>query len=158
MSATLANDNTLISAMGLKKDDITNVITQLKANDIGERLILFPKHLNPQINDSVVIQKLADIALEYNVVVIVPSYNRLRFWVNVISHLSTQLPPYQILSAQKKNIEDGVSKLKDETFKGLTFLVNKYDGIDLPNKACSYLVRITGNEKQANPQRTDTKD
>ena len=40
-----------VSAFGLKKDDVTNIITPDKANDIGDRLILFPQHLNSNITD-----------------------------------------------------------------------------------------------------------
>ena len=41
-----------------KKNDISNIITPEKANDIGERLILFPKHLNAQLDDNNVQQML----------------------------------------------------------------------------------------------------
>lgn len=139
MSATLANDNIFVSAMGLKMSDISNVITPEKANDIGERLILFPKNLNPQINDSVVIEKLANISLKYNVVVIVPSFERIKLWRSVVEELPIQVS-IQELSSRDRNIEEGIAKLKNENFTGLTFLVNKYDGIDLPDNACRYLV------------------
>lgn len=36
----------------LKKNDISNIIIPEKENDIGERLILFPKHLNAQLDDN----------------------------------------------------------------------------------------------------------
>lgn len=35
-----------MSGGDLKNNDISNIIAPEKANDIGERLILFPKHLN----------------------------------------------------------------------------------------------------------------
>lgn len=78
---------------------------------------------------------LGAIAQQYNVVVIVPSFERLNFWQDVMSQVSTQ-----VLSSYDKNIESGVIALKQGTFKGLTILVNKYDGIDLPDDACRFLV------------------
>ena len=51
MSATLADDSVFVSSIGLKEKDLSNIITPEKANDIGERLIIFPKHLNPKITD-----------------------------------------------------------------------------------------------------------
>jgi len=135
MSATLADDSVFVSTMGLKKNDISNIITPEKANDIGERLILFPKHLNAQLDDKSVKQMLEAIAKKYNVVVIVPSFERLSFWQDVMGEI-----PTQVLSSRDKNIESGVKALKQGTFKGLTILVNKYDGIDLPEDACRFLV------------------
>lgn len=132
MSATLADDSVFVSAIGLKSAEISNIITPEKANDIGERLILFPKHLNPRIADDDVKKVLIDEAKKYNVVVIVPSFERLSFWEDA--------QPRQVLSSRDKNIESGVAKLKGDELVGLTILVNKYDGIDLPDDACRILV------------------
>lgn len=135
MSATLADDSVFISTMGLDKEAVSNIITPEKANDIGDRLILFPKHLNPVLDDNSVKQVLGVLANTYNVVVIVPSFARIDFWKS----LNRQIP-FQVLSARDKNIEEGIASLKQGTFTGLTVLVNKYDGIDLPDDACRFLV------------------
>lgn len=132
MSATLADDSVFVSAIGLKATDISNIITPEKANDIGERLILFPKHLNSQITDEQVKQILVSAAQKFNVVVIVPSFERVSFWLDA--------QPSQVLSSRDKNIESGVFHLKSDGLVGLTILVNKYDGIDLPDDACRILV------------------
>jgi replicative superfamily II helicase len=135
MSATLADDSVFVSTMGLKQKDISNIITPEKANDIGERLILFPKHLNPQINDDEIKQQLINLARNYNVVVIIPSFERLNFWEDARNQVEMQ-----VLSSRDKNIDTGILRLKSNKFKGLTILVNKYDGIDLPDDACRILV------------------
>lgn len=132
MSATLADDSVFVSAIGLKTTDISNIITPEKANDIGERLILFPKLLNSQISDEQVKQVLINAAQKVNVVVIVPSFDRVSFWVDA--------NPSQILSSRDNNVEKGVDRLKGDALVGLTILVNKYDGIDLPDDACRILV------------------
>ena len=46
MSATLSDDSVFVTALGLQPESIASVITPENANDIGDRLILFPKHLN----------------------------------------------------------------------------------------------------------------
>lgn len=135
MSATLADDSIFISAMGLGKQDVLNIITPEKANDIGERLFLFPKHLNAKIDDNNVKQQLITFAQTYNVVVIVPSFSRVKFWSD-----ASEKVPTQILSSYTKNIESGINDIKEGVFRGLTILVNKYDGIDLPDEACRFLV------------------
>lgn len=135
MSATLSDDSIFVSTMGLKENDISNIITPEKANDIGERLILFPKHLNASLNDDVTKNELAKIAQKYNVVVIVPSFERALFWQDLSGQVSVQT-----LSSRDKNIESGIQLLKQGAFKGITILVNKYDGVDLPDDACRFLV------------------
>ena len=135
MSATLADDSVFVSTIGLEEDDVSNIIAPEKANDIGERLILFPKHLNASLGDDDIKNELAQIALKYNVVVIVPSFERLPFWQDLPRQV-----PIQILSSRDKNIESGIQLLKQGSFKGITILVNKYDGVDLPEDACRFLV------------------
>ncbi len=128
MSATLADDSVFISALGLKKSEVDNIITPNCANDIGARLIIFPKHLNNQIQDDEIRAKAAEIARKHNVVVIVPSYERAVLWrrfTNII--------------VDKDNILDTVGKLKCSRL-GLVVFVNRYDGIDLPDDACRMLI------------------
>jgi hypothetical protein len=132
MSATLADDSVFVSTIGLKHTDIENIITPEKADDLGERLILFLKHLNPKITDEHIKQILKKLSTKANVVVIVPSFERVSFWSDV--------QPQQVLSSRDKNIVSGITLLKNGGHIGLTILVNKYDGIDLPDDACRILV------------------
>jgi hypothetical protein len=131
MSATLADDSVFVSGIGLNDSEISNIITPEKANDIGDRLILFPQHLNPKITEEEIKQAIVSKSNECNVVIITPSFERMRFWGNVAT---------QILSARDENIEIGIEKLKRDNKAGLTVFVNKYDGIDLPDDACRILV------------------
>ncbi len=132
MSATLADDSVFVSNIGLEEKDLLNIITPEKANDIGERLIIFPKHLNAKITDEEIKNKICSISKQHNVVVIVPSFDRANFWTDII--------PSQVLSSNEGNIQSGIDRLKSGDFVGLTILVNKYDGIDLPDDACRMLV------------------
>lgn len=132
MSATLADDNIFVYSIGLKEDDFSNIITPEKSNDIGERLIIFPQYLNPRITDEEIKKEIAKLSQQYNVVVIVPSFARVDFWKD--------LNPCQVLSSITGNIQSGLNSLKNGEFKGITILVNKYDGIDLPDDSCRMLV------------------
>lgn len=128
MTATLADDSILITEFQAKPESVASPITPASAGDIGDRMILAPQEINPKITDEDLKAFAAEMAKTYNVVVIVPSMNRSEFWVDVAN---------QILMSEK--IWDGVSKLK-EGHQGLTVLVNRYDGIDLPDNACRVLV------------------
>lgn len=68
-----------------------------------------------------------DLAKEYNVVVIVPSHRRARFWA-----------PFAAAVHDASSINAGVDALR-AGHVGLAVLVNRYDGIDLPGDACRVL-------------------
>jgi len=128
MTATLSDDSILVSDFSANPDLIVNHVTPKTANDIGDRMILIPQELNPEITDESLRQLLKDLAGKYNVVVIVPSDYRLSFWKSITN-----------LEITAENIFEAVTRLQKEHV-GLVTMANKYDGIDLPNNACRILV------------------
>lgn len=128
MSATLSDDSVFVSALGLHRNDVQSIISPDNANDIGDRLILFPRHLNSEITNDDIKSKVLDIANRYNVVVIVPSFEKAKLW-----------DPEGDRTVTKNNIENAVSQLKSGHV-GLAVFVNRYDGVDLPDDACRLLV------------------
>ncbi|MBR0159653.1 MAG: DEAD/DEAH box helicase family protein [Clostridia bacterium] len=128
MSATVADDSAFVTALDLNANSIKSIISPEKANDIGDRLILFPSVINKRVTDEEIKTKLASLSKDYNVVVITPSYKRASYWSDVSN---------RILSAT--NIDEGIKELRNNHV-GLVVLVNKYDGIDLPDDACRILV------------------
>lgn len=128
MSATLADDSVFVTAMGLSNKDVKNIITPEKANDIGDRLLIFPQVINKNITDLEIKKKLKSLSIKYNIVVIVPSRLRAENWRDVSD---------MILDNQ--NIDSGVKELINGHV-GLVVFINKYDGVDLPDDACRILV------------------
>lgn len=128
MSATLSDDSVFTSALGLYKEDVRNIISPDNANDIGDRLILFPRHLNNEITNDDIKNKVLSIAKKYNVVIIVPSVEKAKYW-----------DPQGLRIITKDNIDKAVFGLKNRHI-GYFVFVNRYDGIDLPNDACRLLV------------------
>ncbi|EXJ09039.1 hypothetical protein D791_04028 [Nitrincola nitratireducens] len=128
MTATLADDTILVSHFRSQSEEVGQPIRPKGGGDIGDRMILAPQEINPNYTPEDVRTLVADIANELNVVVIVPSNKRATFWKDFASQ-----------TLDKDNIRDGVERLK-EGHVGLTVLINKYDGIDLPRTACELLV------------------
>ena len=128
MTATLSDDSVLATHFGVSHQYLNNPITPDSAGDVGDRLIMFPQALNSNMFDSDVKEICQAVSQEYNVVVIVPSKKRVDFWDDG-----------DTLILDKDNIHEGIEKLKKEHV-GLTILVNRYDGIDLPDNACRLLV------------------
>lgn len=129
MSATLADDSVFISTLGLDYEDMNNIITPESANDIGSRLIIFPKYINSAISEDEIKEKVEEVAKKYNVVILVPSFSRARFW-----------DEDEERTAKKDTIDSMVEELKSGKHIGKTIFVNRYDGIDLPGDACRLLV------------------
>jgi len=128
MTATLADDSILVSHFQADAAEVVRPIRPKGGGDIGDRMILAPQEINPNYTLEEIKALVSKIAVDRNVVVIVPSKPRVDFWKDVAD---------QILD--KDNIFKGVDRLK-AGHVGLTILINKYDGIDLPGEACELLV------------------
>lgn len=128
MTATLADDGVLITHLDANPAAIADPIKPKGAGEIGDRMIVAPQEINPEITDEEVRALAKAISANHNVVVLVPSFARAKFWEDVAN---------QTLS--RETIADGVAALKTKHV-GLTVLVNRYDGVDLPEAACRLLI------------------
>jgi hypothetical protein len=127
MSATVSDDSVLITDFNIDPSSVQQAICPSSGNDIGDRMILVPQELNPDLGDDHVKELLTSFSGKWNVVVIVPSGYRAQYWSDVAAH-----------SLTAENLVTGIERLK-RGHVGLVVLVNKYDGIDLPNDACRVL-------------------
>ena len=128
MTATLADDGILVSHFQADPEHIRNPIHPKGGGDIGDRMILAPQEINPKTTTDEIKTLVANKAKNINVCVIVPSGERAKYWSDVADQTLTAV-----------NIDAGTEKLR-KGHVGLTVFVNKYDGVDLPAKACEILV------------------
>jgi len=128
MTATLVDDSILATHFDLDKDAISNTITPDIAGDIGDRMILIPQIMNEKINDSSLKKYYKELSERENVVIIVPSDYRKKYWEDVAD-----------LVIETETMHENIENMKTNHI-GLVILVNRYDGIDLPHKACRILV------------------
>jgi hypothetical protein len=128
LTATLADDSVLVSTFDADPTSIVDPITPESAADLGDRMILAPQEINPEITEDDIKAAVRNLAETVNVVVLVPSARRSAYWGDVARVI-----------ANKDKIADTVDRLRREHL-GLVVLVNKYDGIDLPGDACRVLV------------------
>jgi len=127
MTATLADDSLIVTHFGADPSNIGKPIVPSSSQSMGERMILMPQELNSDLTSGDVKELLVDLATKVNVVVIVPSTTAAKDWDGDAN---------QVLIGDK--VADGVKKLR-KGHVGLTVLVNRYDGIDLPGSACRVL-------------------
>ena len=130
MTATLADDSVIVTHFGADPKNLRTPIVPSSSQSMGERMILMPQELNSNLRTADVRQLLAELAETVNVVVIVPSSLAARDWANDAD---------QVLVGDR--VADGIEKLRNGQV-GLTVLVNRYDGIDLPSNACRVLAIV----------------
>lgn len=128
MTATLVDDSILSSHFSVDEQHIQYPIVPESAGDVGDRMILLPQVINPEISLNDIKNYAKDLSKYLNVVVIVPSGYRSSYWNDVAD-----------MTLDSTNIYAGVEKLK-AGLVGLTILINRYDGIDLPGDACRVLI------------------
>lgn len=128
MTATVPDNSVLFTHFGASTDSISRPITPSTASDVGDRMILMPNHVFPYSDDTYIHSLLVDFAKVHNVVILTPSLRRAQVWKELGA-----------IVYDRHTIKEGVEELKHESH-GLAVFVNKYDGIDLPDKACRLLV------------------
>lgn len=129
MSATIDDDSVLISHFNVDENQIKKAVTPKIANDIGERMILIPQEINPKIEESELKDYFKWLAQNRNVIILVPSYHRAKFWEDIAN----------VVVKSSFELKNTINDLK-EKHVGMVVLINKYDGIDLPKNACEILV------------------
>lgn len=141
LTATLSDEGVLVTELGASPQSVKSPVTPDRASDLGDRLILAPQSINPDVDEDMVRQLVRDFAdgdrngdetLEadpINVVVLVPSDRRAKEWAR-----------YADETVNVKTMGPVIERLVGSEHVGVVVLVNKYDGVDLPNEACRLLV------------------
>ena len=130
MTATLSDDSVIVTHFGGDPKRLAQPIVPSSSQSMGERMILMPQELNPDFTLKDMQALMKHLSTAVNVVVIVPSFASADHWKGIAS---------QILSGN--DVTTGVERLR-ENHVGLTVLVNRYDGIDLPSDACRVLAIV----------------
>ena len=130
MSATLADDSLLTRELGVASSATSNPILPPSDRGLGERMILAPSLVDPNLDRGYVMDLCADLSKNYNVVVLTSSGQLAEDWVQKGATYFVD-----------DTFAEGVRKLKD-SHSGLRFAVfaQRFDGVDLPDDACRVLV------------------
>lgn len=130
MSATLADDSLLVRELGVEMSAASNPIAPPSDRGIGERMILAPALVSPNLDRGFVMEVCAQLARQSNVVVLTSSEQLAKDWVSAGAAFFAG-----------DQFSDGVRRLRDQS-SGLRFAVfaQRYDGVDLPDDSCRVLV------------------
>lgn len=128
MTATLADDGQLVSLIGASAESVAKPILPDGVGSIGERLIIAPMEINPDIKEADIVNWAVEYAKRFNVVVLCPSKARAELVWSKVARVCVGDAVQSTVEELRKN------------YVGLVVLVNRYDGIDLPDAACRVLI------------------
>lgn len=127
MTATLADDSVLVTHFGADADELAAPIVPTSPQIMGERMILMPQDINPDISMEMMKDMLLVLAREHNVIVIIPGGKGKEFW----QPYANEMPIGEDVGVVVEQLRNG--------HVGLVVFSNRYDGIDLPGDACRVL-------------------
>ena len=131
MSATVTDDAFLVKGLQLTPETIIKPLSYPKETWSGEKMVLLPSLINEELDRERMVQGFAtpNKKRRSGVVALVPSFNRSRDW-----------EAYGSVVAKKETVSGIIDDLKKGEVEKTVVLVNRYDGIDLPDDSCRILV------------------
>lgn len=127
MSATFADDSAIIRTFGCKKGDL-NVIAPSTLAGVGRKMILMIG--DGDSTRKTIVSKMQKLAANgQGAVVLEPSFVKARQW-----------EPYGAKVIHQNEVPDVVKSLRSGTLQEPVVFANRYNGLDLPDKACRLLV------------------
>lgn len=131
MSATTQDDSFFVKGLGFEPDSVRNPLTCETQKWSGEKMILIPSLIADNLDRELMVTNLAKPKPKrYGVVALVSSFTKSDYYRSLGSTVS-----------KSENIFQNVLNLKERrAFEKTLVLVNRYDGIDLPDDACRVLI------------------
>jgi replicative superfamily II helicase len=131
MSATVADDSFLVKGLGLSPEVVTNPLTYEKEKWSGEKMVVVPSLVDESLDRGVIINWLAKPKenRRYGVVALVPSFKHAENW-----------KAHDAIVATAETIDSEIEKLRSGERERVVVIVNRYDGIDLPDASCRLMI------------------
>jgi hypothetical protein len=130
MSATLADDSVLVRELGTDMSAAEKPAMPANDRGMGERMVLAPSLVDSKLDRAWVMSLCGRLSKKLNVVVLSPSEPKAREWESFGAQICLG-----------DDVKEAVESLKDTSGTScLVVFVQRYDGIDLPDKSCRVLV------------------
>ena len=131
MSATVTDDAFLVKGLQLKPETIINPLTYAKESWSGEKMVLLPSLIHEDLSRERIVKGYGtpNPKRRYGVVALAPAFARIRDW-----------ELHGAIVANKETVADVIQDLRRGEYERAVVLVNRYDGIDLPDDTCRVLI------------------
>ena len=130
MSATTQDDSFFIKGLGFDISAVKTPLVNSEQKWSGEKMLLIPSLIDESLNRDLIVSKFA-IPSNYNFgrVALVSSFKKSEQYLHIGS-----------MVADSTNIFEHINSLKKGSFEKTLVIVNRYDGIDLPDESCRILI------------------
>lgn len=130
MSATTQDDSFFIKGLNFTINSVKSPIINKERKWSGEKMILIPSMIDDTLVRDTIVSRLAPPSFnKYGTVALVPSKKRSEHYHILKSNI-----------ANKSDIDSRIESLKKGSTDKTLVLINRYDGIDLPDKTCRVLI------------------
>lgn len=131
MSATVTDDAFLVKGLQLSPETILNPLTYAHETWSGEKMILLPSVIHEDLDRDRLVKWLATPSekRKFGRVALTPSVARSKDWES-----------YGAIVTDKTNVDHIIDALRKGDHEKTVVLVNRYDGIDLPDATCRILM------------------
>ena len=130
MSATTQNDSFFVKGLSFSVDAIRRPLMNTRHKWSGEKMILLPSLINENCDKDFIVSSFAKLKQDkFGIVALVPSLKRAEYYQRFGATIADRL-----------NIVDQINCLKKGEFNSLLVLVNRFDGVDLPDESCRILI------------------
>jgi replicative superfamily II helicase len=131
MSATTLDDSFFVKGLGISAEAINKPLTDSIEKWSGEKIVLIPSLIDESLDRITIINEFGkpNSRRKFGEVFIVPSFKR-----------SELYKKQGCIVSNNKTIVNDVELLKSGSYATPIVIVNRYDGIDLPDDACRILV------------------
>lgn len=131
MSATVTDDSFLIKGLRLSPETIAEPLTYDGEKWSGEKMVLLPSLIHEDLDHGLIVEKFSKSGKKrtFGRVALVPSFEKAKPWES-----NGAVVP------KTETIRIAIDALSVGEFDDTVALVNRYDGIDLPDKTCRILI------------------
>jgi len=131
MSATTQDDSFFIKGLNFGVDSIEKPLTNPDQKWSGEKMIIIPSLISEELDRELVLSKFAKTEYKhFGVVSIVSSFKKANYYRDLGA---------SVVDGKTNEIYETITKLKHGKYGPMVVLVNRYDGIDLPDESCRIL-------------------
>lgn len=131
MSATTQDDSFFIKGLGFSIDAVKNPMIFDQQKWSGEKMFIVPSLMSDVLSREQMITDLASVRPKgFGIVAITPSFYKAKYFEDLGA----------IIASSNEILFETVNKLKNNEFSRMLVLVNRYDGIDLPDSSCRILI------------------
>ena len=130
MSATTLDDSFFIKGLGIEKSAIQNPLIYIEEKWSGEKMLLIPSLIDDSLDRYSIINYYAKpFNKSFGLVSLVPSFVKSQSYKSLGAKV-----------ADASTIYNQVDQLKTKHYNEALVIVNRYDGIDLPDDTCRLLI------------------